>query len=272
MCPRGAKLLADEGGLLETAAIVAHCLLVEAGGELVLIDTGLGLADCADPGRIALPFRAAIRPTFNSDETAARQLERLGLDRRDVRHIITTHLDGDHAGGLGDFPGAEVHVFAPELEAALHPSLRERARYVEQHWAHGPNWVEHTVEGESWFGFESVRLLPDLDAEIALVPLPGHSAGMSGVAINIGDGWLLHCGDAFFHHGEIETPRRCPPGLRLFQTITESDRKARHENQERLRELRRDHGDEVTLICSHDAKMLEDAQRATSPAPGAGLS
>jgi hypothetical protein len=39
------------------------------------------------------------------------------------------------------------------------------------------------------------------------------------------------------------------------------DTKARFENLERLQELQRDHGDEVTLICSHDAKMLDQARR-----------
>lgn len=32
----------------------------------------------------------------------------------DVRHIVLTHLDLDHAGGLPDFPHAKVHVHATE--------------------------------------------------------------------------------------------------------------------------------------------------------------
>ena len=79
-----------------------------------------------------------------------------------------------------------------------------------------------------------------------MIPLPGHTAGHCGVAINTPDGWLLHCGDAFFFAGEIETPRRCPPGLRFFQTLNQHDGKARHRNQERLRELQRVHGGDVS--------------------------
>lgn len=45
----------------------------------------------------------------------------------------------------------------------------------------------------------------------------------------------------------------------------------RFENLGPLQELARDHGDEVTLICSHDAKMLDEAQPAISPASAAGL-
>jgi glyoxylase-like metal-dependent hydrolase (beta-lactamase superfamily II) len=259
MCPRGARLLSGRGGLLEPTKIVAHCLLIEAGDELVLVDTGFGLADCSDPRRLGRRFRALVRPICDETETAIRQIEALGHDPADIRHIVTTHLDLDHAGGLGDFPGAEVHLLGTELAAAQHPSLIERSRYIRAQWAHGPHWVEYRVGGDSWFGFESIRLLPDLDAEIALIPLLGHTAGHCGVAIDGPDGWLLHCGDAFFYRGEVETPARCPPGLRLFQNLNQNDGKARHHNQERLQELKREHGEEVTLICSHDAGMLEVA-------------
>ena len=85
-----------------------------------------------------------------------------------------------------------------------------------------------------------------------LIPLHGHTLGHTGVAVRRGDGWLLHCGDAYFHHGEVETPSHCPPALRLFQMLNDADGAARRENQERLRELGRRHGDEVELICSHD--------------------
>jgi glyoxylase-like metal-dependent hydrolase (beta-lactamase superfamily II) len=266
MCPRGARLLAGHGGLLEATKIVAHCLLVEAGDELVLVDTGFGLGDCSDPGRLGQPFRALVRPICEERESAIRQVEELGHDPGDVRHIVTTHLDLDHAGGIGDFPDAQVHVHTTELAAARSPSLRERSRYVRSQWGENPHWVEHDTGGDTWFGFESIRLLPDLDAEIALIPLPGHTAGHCGVAVNTPDGWLFHCGDAFFFAGEIETPGRSPPGLRFFQSLNQHDGRARHHNQERLRELRREHGDEVTFVCSHDARMLEVDQRQAAAA------
>jgi len=261
MCPRGSRLLAGKGGLLEPSKTVAHCLLIEAGEELVLVDTGLGLGDCSNPRRLGWPFRAMARPICAESECAVRQLEELGRDPSDVRHIVTTHLDVDHAGGIGDFPGAQIHVHSDELAAAQSPSWRERPRYTPSQWGENPQWIEHGAGGDSWFGFESIRLLPDVDAEIAMIPLPGHTAGHSGVAINTADGWLLHCGDAFFFHGEIETPPRCPPGLRLFQSLDQHDGAARHHNLERLRELVRDHGDEVMPLCSHDQQMFEAAGR-----------
>jgi glyoxylase-like metal-dependent hydrolase (beta-lactamase superfamily II) len=265
LCPHGGRLIGGEGGLLSTANVICHCLLIESGDGLVLVDTGFGREDARNPAQLGQPFRVALRPRPRLDETAIAQVEALGFAAADVRHIVVTHLDVDHAGGLPDFPAAEVHVLAPELAEALHPSLRERARYVGgAHWKHGARWAEHDsgAGGERWFGFESLQILPGLDFELALIPLLGHSRGHTGIAVKNGERWLLHCGDAYFNHGEMETPPHCPPGLKLFQRLLASDHKARVANTARLRELAADHGDEVSLFCSHDPHELEREQRA----------
>ncbi len=256
MCPRGARMLVGHGGLLETTRLVCHCLLIEGADGLVLVDTGFGIDDVRRPRQLGLPFNGIVRPQLDESETAVAQIRALGFEPNDVRHIITTHLDLDHAGGLPDFPDAEVHLLGIEHDAAMNPPLRDRLRYVSAHWDHGPRWVRHGVEGEEWLGFESVRIVPGSDAEILLVPLPGHTVGHTGVAIRLPDGWLLHCGDAFFHHGEVETPPHCPPGLSMFQTLSQADGKARRQNRDRLRELAARHGGEVRLVCSHDASTL----------------
>jgi glyoxylase-like metal-dependent hydrolase (beta-lactamase superfamily II) len=258
LCPHGRRLINGEGGLLERAEISCHCLAIEAGDGLVLVDTGFGIEDAHDPRRLGFGEATLMSAQARVETTALKQLEALGFPASDVRHIVATHLDPDHTGGLPDFPQAEVHVFAPELEAAFHPRLDERLRYREVHWTHGPKWVTHDSDGgDEWFGFESVRVLPGIDSELALVPLIGHSRGHAGVAIRRRDGWLLHCGDSYFNHGEVETPPNCPPGLRFFQGLAAADRRARRSNRDRLRELAARHDEEVTLICSHDPAELE---------------
>jgi glyoxylase-like metal-dependent hydrolase (beta-lactamase superfamily II) len=266
MCPRGARMLTGEGGLLAPARLVCHCLLIEGAEGLVLVDTGFGLDDIRNPRQLGRPFTAVVRPQVNAAEAAISQLRELGFDPHDVRHIITTHLDLDHAGGLPDFPDAEVHLLGRELRAAMSPSWRDRPRYIAAHWAHGPRWVEHEAGGDAWHGFESVRILPGSDAEILLIPLYGHSHGHTGVAIRQADGWLLHCGDSYFHHGEVATPPHCPRGLAAFAAFDQVDSAARHGNVERLRELALRHSDEVELMCSHDPVYLDGRQAQAAPA------
>ena len=99
-----------------------------------------------------------------------------------------------------------------------------------------------------------------------LIPLAGHSLGHTGVAIKTGDSWLLHCGDAYFHHNELATPPSCPPGLRFFQNLNNADHGQRVANQEHLRELAARHGEEVRMVCSHDPHELDLAQASSAAA------
>jgi glyoxylase-like metal-dependent hydrolase (beta-lactamase superfamily II) len=248
MCPIFGRSMNRE------ARMVCHCLLVETGAGLVLVDSGLGLADLADPrGRLGGAFTHITRPRRDPVEAAIRQIERLGFKPADVRHIVVTHLDLDHAGGIPDFPGATVHCYRPEHEAAVaRATVGERHRY-RRHQIEGARFELHAPDGEGdrWLGFAAVKPLAGLD--IALVPLVGHTRGHAGVAVKTEIGWLLHCGDAYFHEDEMDLDhQRCPLALRAFQRIIAVDDAARVANQGRLRELRLRHGGEVKLFCAHD--------------------
>lgn len=245
--------------------MVCHCLLVELGDGLLLVDTGLGTHDLARPSeRLGGAFVSITRPRFDPTETAVAQVERLGFQPRDVRHILVTHLDLDHAGGLSDFPDAEVHVAEGELDAALNPRLVERGRYRAPQWVHRPRWKHHRVgphDGERWHGFERVRAVDGLPPEILLVPLLGHTRGHHGIAIRRDDGWMLHAGDAYFHHGELERDPHCPAPLRAFQRLIAADDDARRGNRERLRALANDREARVRVFCAHDPLELDRALR-----------
>lgn len=231
---------------------VNHCLLIETDNDgLVLVETGLGLDDVRDPaGTLGADWVEMAQPVLDEQETAIRQIERLGYSPADVRHVIVTHLDVDHCGGLPDFPHAQVHVMAAELDAALAeaPSFR----YRPAHWAHGPHWVTYTVTqpAEQWFGFDAVAAQGLSD--ILLVPLGGHTHGHTGVAVRDGDRWLLHAGDAYYYHREIQPDPHPHPLLDFVQTSSEVHHDLRLGTHARLRELVRDHGDQVSVFSAHD--------------------
>jgi glyoxylase-like metal-dependent hydrolase (beta-lactamase superfamily II) len=118
-------------------------------------------------------------------------------------------------------------------------------------WAHGPRWSTYDVDGDRWFGFRAVRVVPGTDSDIVLVPLIGHTEGHCGVAVKTANGWLLHAGDCYFSQRELElsNPREAV-GSGLFQRLRSSDNSARRDNVARLRQLRREHA-EVQVFSAH---------------------
>lgn len=257
LCPAGGRLF-DGASDSPFAHLACHCLLIETEGSLVLVDTGLGTRDVDHPEkRLSEFFRALCNPQLRREETAVAQVRALGFDPADVRHIVVTHLDFDHAGGIEDFANATVHLTAREkevAEAGEGGAFVGTRRYRPQQWDEASDWRLYPFGGgERWFGFDAVRDLAGLPPEILLVPLAGHTWGHAGVAIREPGGWMLHAGDAYFYRGEVGAEEyACPPLLRGYQRLMEVDRAARLANQARLRRLSLDHGDEVRMFCAHD--------------------
>jgi glyoxylase-like metal-dependent hydrolase (beta-lactamase superfamily II) len=273
-CPLGGALIDRQSRGLR-ARLSVHCLAIETDEGLVLADTGFGLGDVRHPRpRLSRFFLALNRPDFREELTAVRQLERLGYRAADVRHLVMTHLDFDHAGGIEDFPRAKVHMLASEESAAvLRRTPLDRMRYRPQQWeGTRERWSVYSAEeGEAWFGFNAVRPIPGLRDEVLLVPLIGHTLGHCGVAVRGEAGWLFLTGDAYFWRGETDPAGgRCPPGLRAYQWLMDKNHRARRWNQERLRELVERHSEQVQVFCSHDPFEFQTlAQRPLDSLPPA---
>ncbi|MCC5085552.1 MBL fold metallo-hydrolase [Xanthomonas campestris] len=274
-CPLGGHLMDGRThGVLERGHLSCHCLLVETNAGLVLIDTGFGLRDVAEPrARLSAFFLALVKPDLREDMTAIRQIQRLGFDPRDVRHIVLTHLDFDHAGGLDDFPHARVHLMTRERDAALaQHTWMDRQRFRPQQWSTRGQWRTYdSTSGAAWMGLECVHDLHGLPPEILLVPLPGHTFGHAAVAVRTPERWLLLAGDAYFYHREMDPQPYCTPGLRFYQWMLEKDRTARLHNQQRVRALRQQHGAEVEVFCSHDVVEFERVAGLPARLPAGAL-
>jgi glyoxylase-like metal-dependent hydrolase (beta-lactamase superfamily II) len=210
--------------------------------------------------------RAFVRPVFDANEAAIVQVERLGFDPHDVRHILLTHYDADHVGGLADFPWASVHLTAAEAFAAQHPkTVVERGRYLPATREHGPRLVEHTPrESESWRGFAAAKPLSEVADGIVLVSLPGHTRGHAAYAIDAGDHWILHAGDAFYHHGQIDGQGGAPLSLRLMERFIAHDWTRVKANHKRLSELHSTGSSDIAIVNAHDPALLDKLRSLSS--------
>lgn len=255
----------DASPTLSAQRAVTHCVLIESESEgLILVDSGIGTHDISHPqSSLGDQFLKQSIPILDDSETAIAQVRALGYDADDVQHIVLTHLDLDHAGGIADFPQAKVHVSVDELRAASAPGFHpaELNRYRPLQWAHQPEWALFApARAADWFGLDAAQT-PDPLARsgLRLIPLGGHSAGHTGVAVKLDEAsdesarWLLHAGDAYFYHGELDANMpRSTPGLGYLRDSTEVHRELRTGTSARLRDLRGRFGDQVDIFCAHD--------------------
>ncbi len=241
---------------------ILYCLLVETNDGLLLVDTGFGVNDYLAPTWFVRVFTRLLGMPRDVAETAVRQVEHLGFDRQDVRHIVLTHMHCDHTGGLPDFPDAQVHVSAEAFETAMDPKGPFGRFYEPAHWRHGPDWRIHDRRASiDWFGLASVRIQEGLQPEVRLVPLPGHTRGHCGVAVPKEDGWLLHAGDATYPFDQDGDP--CPPHRPLPAWVQHPPRWLERlvigDQTPRLQALVEAHGDAVQMICSNDVVTYSQA-------------
>ena len=240
---------------------VIHCLLIDSGDGLILIDTGYGTEDINNPTPLVKTFNILIGLDNNIDETALHQIIALGYQADDVKHIFLTHMHLDHNGGLPDFPNAKAHAYQAEYEMAINGKGFETKVYIDKHIAHGPDWNVLKLEGDQWLELERTPIIEINGVEVFYVPMVGHSKGHCIVVVHLPDDrWIIHAGDGYGYHGQIETDKPFfPPFHWLFRPIFFMHPVARSLfiYDEELRRIRKELGDKLEIFNAHDPHEFE---------------
>ncbi len=248
--------ISNTGQLFRKGIGVLHCLLIDSGDGLVLVDTGYGLGDYARPTPFVKLFNRVIGLVGDPEETAIRQIQAFGYDPQEVKHIFLTHMHLDHTGGLPDFPNAQVHVYEPEYQRAVVNRSFDSIVYIERHWKHSPTWVTHRLEQDTWQGLPCTPTVKINNLKLFFVPTTGHSIGHCMVVVHLPDDrWLVHAGDTYIFHGQIQPDKPFfPRYFRLFRPLFYLTRVIRsfYLFDDSLRRLQQELEGQITIFCAHD--------------------
>jgi N-acyl homoserine lactone hydrolase len=171
---RGARRYLRDDWRDETLPVSSF--LVEHPEGLCLFDTGQTAA-AGRPGyfpRWYPFFRLSAFELEPQDEVAA-QLRTRGLEPRDVRWVVLSHLHTDHAGGIAPFAGCEVVVGETEWRDAQGLGGRIRG-YLPQYWPASVHPRTVALLGAPIGPFERSAALT-ADGALTLVATPGHTRG-----------------------------------------------------------------------------------------------
>lgn len=241
--------------ILKRQELCCHCLLLEGPDRLALIDTGLPThyQNILDEMYHSKILGVQKPKEFNS----VAQIKKLGFDPKDVRDIFITHLDHDHVGGLADFPQAQVHLHLKEFEFSreVENSIKLKMRFKTHLWK-AANFHFYSGDGDSWYGFQSVKNSVAFQDDLVFLPLFGHTPGHTGYAVRQGGGWVFHAGDAYYLKEELNTKIvEQSLAAELMSNMLSLQNGERMKTLQRLRRLNADQA-EVQIINSHDDSYL----------------
>jgi N-acyl homoserine lactone hydrolase len=184
------------------------------------------------------------KPRLEPGEDVPAQLRARGLEPRDIKVVVMTHLHFDHASGMSEFPGSTFIVSAAEWKAATtdpRPLLRG---YRPAHYDYVFDYRTVAYQGDRMGSYASFGLTFDLfgDGSVRLASTPGHSAGHQSVICHLRDRDFVIAGDAIYTVGQLddapEPPR--PVDRRLWRRS--------------LQELKLFHGQypQAVIVPGHD--------------------
>ena len=195
------------GGTGRVWAPIPAFLIEHPTAGLVLVDTGVHPAIVHDPSAILGRLGTAVyRVRASAEQPVPVRLRALGIDSREIKTIVLTHLHWDHAAAVSEFPAATFVVSGTEWDSA-HQSRGFARGYIKRLFDHAFDYRLVDYDAATISSFATFGRSFDLfgDGSIVLVSTPGHSAGHQSVVVRVPGREILLCGDAAYTREAIET-------------------------------------------------------------------
>lgn len=176
------------------------------------------------------------------------ELDSAGFDLGDIDAVVMSHLHLDHTGGLPRFDGTDVPIYVHEAELK---HAYYSAKTGDGDTAYLAADFDHDLEWRP-VGRRRTSHFDDLE----FLHLPGHTPGLLGMRLDLGDDTYLFTGDQAYLHANYA--RDIPLGPTLLW-----DRPAWLDSQRWLHDLDRRH--DATVFCGHDPNDFDRLRDGLKP-------
>lgn len=243
------NLLKPGGSMLKKVDSNFSAFLIKHHQDYFLFDTGLGRHIDAQYDQ-DMPLWQ--RLLFNYDKPvipAREQLDHAGF--KPIKNVLISHSHWDHAGGVLDFPEAQISVSEEEMMTIGHPTTGAGGTWASQVASKAIQWNRLVFKKIDYKGFEkSLDLFGD--GSIIIVPMPGHTAGSIGMFITVDSGkCYFFIGDVAWTVDAVKVGRGKFWAAGLFVDHA-ADQTLASVNQ--VRDLMRKHP-EMIVLPAHDASV-----------------
>lgn len=217
--------------------------VIEGGEELVVVDTAFRSPEIAQKHKqweCELP----------EEQKIENQLSKVGIDPKEVKHVILTHMHWDHDGNLHLFPNAKKWIWRRELQYTMAPCVTQAKPFEAPIHPVGLRaaWVDHRIT------FTPVDETTEIIRGVIYFPMPGHSIAEGGIAVDTDNGTYVICGDLLWtYSGENRPPAwpELPTHAVVGQLYSLKDA------AESLRRVKKYASSPQHILPSHDFKVLE---------------
>ncbi|GAC1393858.1 MAG: MBL fold metallo-hydrolase [Ktedonobacteraceae bacterium] len=246
------ELVAVRGAFSFAPRLISHsAVLIRHPNATFLYDTGMSGDIYLYLQDQSFMFRNTLA-RFTFEQSIASHLQNLKMKPRDLDFVLLSHLHWDHVSGVPDLPGVTLHINRVEYDAAQYSLFDAYHGLVRALLSDNPIEL-FDCNGTACENFRSSHDLFG-DGSIMLVPLPGHTAGNTGMIIRRANGLpLFLLGDAAWVAENYLRPATMHPFI--WNGVTSDDATACQTLID-LHHFSHRHP-EMPLIAMHDAQAQE---------------